>query len=359
MKILVIMKRFGANKDMVLQNFGRQISLFEPLARKHKIDFFCPDYKKHEDRNVKKNNINFFIRPYSILNHFRFLCTLNLLIKKNNYDIIVGATDPLLGILGYIYSKKFKIKHIYDMQDEYSCYNSYKIPLVRFFDKMAVINSDIVITVSDSLNKKICEFRKKQICTVQNGIDLGLFQKIDKNKSRKSLKLPDGKIIVYTGEISRFKGVDILMQAFRYIKKQMPNSYLLLSGKISDDIKIEQDGVIYRECATRQEVVLALNAADVAVIPNPKNLFSEYCFPYKALEYMAIGLPIVATKIGDISRILIKYKNSLCKPNDIDDLKEKIILRLKNDGSVDYSRDLKKFEWKVLADKLNNIIESL
>ena len=33
------MKRFGTNKDMVLQNFGRQIRLFEPLAKKHKIDF--------------------------------------------------------------------------------------------------------------------------------------------------------------------------------------------------------------------------------------------------------------------------------------------------------------------------------
>ena len=40
MKILVVMKRFGANKDMVMEDFGRQIRLFEKLAKKHEIDFF-------------------------------------------------------------------------------------------------------------------------------------------------------------------------------------------------------------------------------------------------------------------------------------------------------------------------------
>ena len=54
MKLLVVMKRFGANKDMVLDNFGRQIHLFEPLAKKHKIDFFCPDYTKKESKTIIK-----------------------------------------------------------------------------------------------------------------------------------------------------------------------------------------------------------------------------------------------------------------------------------------------------------------
>ena len=44
MKILVIMKRFGANKDMVMEDFGRQIRLFENLVKRHKVDFFCPPW---------------------------------------------------------------------------------------------------------------------------------------------------------------------------------------------------------------------------------------------------------------------------------------------------------------------------
>ena len=33
LKILVLMKRFGAGKDMVMQDFGRQIRLFENIAK--------------------------------------------------------------------------------------------------------------------------------------------------------------------------------------------------------------------------------------------------------------------------------------------------------------------------------------
>ena len=73
MRILVIMKRFGANKDMVMQNFGRQIRLFETLAKKHEIDFLCPDYKKHENKDIIKSGINYYVRPYSILGHFKFV----------------------------------------------------------------------------------------------------------------------------------------------------------------------------------------------------------------------------------------------------------------------------------------------
>ena len=59
MKILVVMKRFGTNKDMVMEDFGRQIRLFENLSKEHEIDFLCMDYKKKENKDVKRNNMNF------------------------------------------------------------------------------------------------------------------------------------------------------------------------------------------------------------------------------------------------------------------------------------------------------------
>ena len=66
MKILVIMKRFGANKDMVMQNFGRQVRMFENLAKKHQIDFLCPDYTRKESKIVEKNGLRFFVVPVSM-----------------------------------------------------------------------------------------------------------------------------------------------------------------------------------------------------------------------------------------------------------------------------------------------------
>ena len=94
MNLLIVMKRFGANKDMVLGNFGRQIRLFEPLAKKHKIDFFCPDYVKKESFEAVKNKIKYIIRPASLLKCISLLKSLNSIVKQEKYDAIVATTDP-------------------------------------------------------------------------------------------------------------------------------------------------------------------------------------------------------------------------------------------------------------------------
>lgn len=355
MKILVLMKRFGAGKDMVMQDFGRQIRLFENVAKAgHQVDFFVPDYRKCERKDMRLNGMNFYIRAYSLLGHFRFMNDLNSLIKKEEYDYIIGTTDPLLGILGFYISKKHGAKYIYDMQDEYSCYSSYKIPFVKWIDRKAVIGSDIVITVSDSLKKLVNYYRKKPTFTIQNGINLSSF-KIKNKKNKKKLGLPDGKIIIYVGEISKFKGVDILVDAFNEAKKSFPNTFLLLSGPVTD-VDIKKEGIIYRKLPLREQVIEALSIADVAVLPNIRNKFSEYCFPYKLSEYMAAGIPIVATEVGDASLILSDFRSSLCKPSDKYDMAAKISKLLLSSAKPDYSKILKNLEWRNLSKKLLKII---
>jgi|TARA_B100001964_G_scaffold200647_1_gene227872 glycosyltransferase involved in cell wall biosynthesis len=357
MKILVIMKRFGAAKDMVMENFGRQIRLFEPLAKKHKIDFVCPDYIKKESKIIKRNGIRFIVSPITLFSAGKFILSLNGLIKKEKYDVIIATTDPLIGIMGYHYSKKFKIPLVYDLQDNFEIYDTYKIPFIGYFDKKIIKKADIVLTVSENLKKYASKFRSKKSYVIQNGVDLNFFRTIDKNKSRKKLKLPlDIKIIVYIGYLRNLKGFDIMIDALHKVMEKHPNTYLLLSGQIGKGIDINQKNVIYRKFTNRQDVVSGINAADVAILPNPDNNFARYCFPYKIVEYMACNAPIVATDVGDVSLLLRKYKGSLCKPDDSEDLANKIISKLKENKRVDYSKDMRNFTWEKLAKKLDKII---
>lgn len=357
MKILVIMKRFGANKDMVMQDFGRQIRLFEQLAKKHIIHFLCPDYKKKESKIISRNRIKYIVMPASFLSLISFYNSLESLAKKEKYDAIIATTDPLIGILGYYFSKKHKIPFAYDLQDNFESYGAYKLPFVRYFDRRAVKNADIVFAVSESLKNLVSKFRKKPTYVIQNGIDLSLFKKIDKKNVRKKLSLPlNGRIIVYVGEISKAKGAAVMLDAFEIVRKKVPDAYLLLSGEVQKGISIKRTNIIFEKFPQRENIVSALNASDVALIPNLESPFSKYCFPYKALEYMAMGLPIVATDMGDVSLLLKKYKGSLCKPNNAYDMAEKIISKLEKPGNVDYSSDVKSLKWKVLADKLDGAI---
>jgi len=354
------MKRFGANKDMVMEDFGRQIRLFEQLAAKHKIDFFCPDYIKKETKVIKRNGIRYIIRPVSIFLLVPLYNSLRKLIKKEEYDIIIASSDPLIGIIGHYFSKKFKIPLAYDLQDNFEIYDTYKIPFVGYLDKQVIKNAHIVFTVSISLKEYISRLRKKPTYIIQNGVDLSLFRKANKKIARKKLGLPlNGKIIVYIGEISKLKGAPIMLDAFEKVKKRLPQTYLLLSGFVQKDLNIKRPNIIIKELPKRWDVVNALNASDVALLPNFDNSFSKYCFPYKVMEYMAVDLPIVATSISDMKMLFSKAKNSLCKPNDPEDMAKCIIANLNSKQTVSYKKDIKEYSWKNLAKKIEKAINSL
>lgn len=357
MRILVLMKRFGANKDMPVQDFGRQIRLFENL-KEHEIDFLCVDFKKDEPKKISRNGIDYYIEPLSLFNFNKFLKKLNCLIKTENYDLVVASTSPIIGIIAHYYSKKYKIPMMYDLQDSFAAYDEYNVPFISTIDKQIIKNADSVVCVSESLRKKISGFRKKPAYVIQNGIDKNLFKQIDRNSARKKLKLPlKSKIIVYIGHLEKLKGADILLDSFNKVRGFYPDACLLLSGKIEKGIDIRQKNIIFREFPKRKDIVLAINSADAAVIPNTKNEFSKYCFPYKLAEYMACNVSIVATDIGDVSLMLKKYPGSLCRP-DAYDMATKIIGKLKEYKRVDYAKELKVLDWKDLSMKLSNIIKA-
>lgn len=363
MKILVLMKRFSTNKDLVMQNFGRQVRLFEHIKKfGHDVDFFCMDFKKFESKKIRNKNINYYIEPFSPAKFNFFLKRLDMLLKNNKYDIIVASTSPLLGIMGYFYSKKYKIKVIYELQDSFDIYDEYKIPFVKHLDRFVTKKADIVICVSNTLMKRIKKFRSKPTYVIENGIERNLFRPIKKETARKKMHLPlKARIIVHVGLLARIKGYDIMIDSFKNIMKRYPDTFLLLSGEIykhDKSINLKQKNIIFRKFPKREDVVLGINASDVAILPNPKNAFTEYSFPYKAVEYMACNVPIVATRIGDVAMLLKKYKGSLCEPN-AEDMSKKIMDKLEKNKRVDYSRDVKRFDWKILAEKLNNILASV
>jgi len=361
MKILVLTSRYTATRDIIGEDFGRQTRLFEALKKfKHNIHFFCADYRQFEKRNTILHGIRVFIRPFGIFYFFDFISKLKEIVKKEKYDLIIGTSDPLWGTIGYFISKKYKIKFLYDLHDNYEVYATYKIPFFKYLDRFIIKNSGIITTVSYSLKNKIKNIRQKNVFVIQNGVDIDLFKSLNKKYCRKKLRLPlNSKIIAYTGSLQKSLGVQILINIFEKLRKDTPKIKLVLVGRLSANKKerldIKKKDIIYFDALKQKDVVLVINAADVVVIPSPSNEFTKYCFPYKCVEYMACNTPIASTSLGDVKLMLKDYKDSLCKPNSEDELYKKIKVQL-NKGKIDYRKKLKNNTWDSVALKLHNII---
>ena len=360
MKILVLTSRYTATRDIIVEDFGRQIRLFSSLKKLgHDIYFFVADYKKNENKNLKLHGINVMIRPFGIFSFLSFIFGLRRLVKAKKYDFLISTSDPLWGILGSMILYKTKTDFVYDWHDNYETYKSYGIPFFARIDEVSMKKADIVLAVSNALKGKLSRERKHDIFVVQNGVDMDLFKPMGKMKCRQELGLPENaKIIVYAGSIQQRQGVDLLVNAFNELGKEIENLKLVVAGRFVEGqqgkINLDQEGIIHLSLS-QEKVAKLINAADVAVVPNRDDEFTRYCFPYKVVEYMACNTPIVATNLGDVGLLLKGFKDSLCKPDDEDDMCKKIKIQLKK-GKIDYRKRLKDFTWDSIAYKFHNIL---
>jgi glycosyltransferase involved in cell wall biosynthesis len=189
---------------------------------------------------------------------------------------------------------------------------------IKTFHKKIWQKAKALIVLTSFIKKRLIEVGVKEdkILVAPDGVDLEKFKiQNSKFKIREKLGLPqDKKIITYSGSFYLYdwKGIDILLEAVKFFEKDW---LLILVGGNKNEIeeikkKYNLDKVLLIERKPHSEIPYYLKAADVLVIPNKKgDQFSEeYTSPLKLFEYMASGVPIVASDLPSIREILYEEK---------------------------------------------------
>jgi len=164
----------------------------------------------------------------------------------------------------------------------------------------------------------------KRIMLAPNAVDLDRFHiGLSRSECRQRLGLPlDRKIVGYIGKFRTYdieKGIPELVRSMGVLVHSIdPPPILLCVGgpldRVSSYLEIgAASGVApelmrFEDFRPRAEVALWMKACDVCTIPFPSTVehFAKYASPMKAFEYMAAGVPIVATDIPALSEILTR-----------------------------------------------------
>jgi glycosyltransferase involved in cell wall biosynthesis len=132
----------------------------------------------------------------------------------------------------------------------------------------------------------------------------------------------DGTFVVgFLGSLKPWHGVQDLLRAFVLLYRRSPSCRLLIVGDGPLRPAVEQvcrserlAGVVQLTGEVDYARVPGLLARmDVAVAPYPR-LSNFYFSPLKMYEYMAAGVPIVASAIGQITEVLSHRKTALLHP---------------------------------------------
>jgi glycosyltransferase involved in cell wall biosynthesis len=175
----------------------------------------------------------------------------------------------------------------------------------------------------------------------------------------------DGRrfLVSYLGTMGPQDGVDLFVEAAHTVSAALPGQvrFAVMGGgnqvealrQLAADRGLE-DAIEFTGRIPDDQVRRTLAGTDVAVSPDPANDFNEYCTMNKTLEYMAMGVPIVAFDLEE-TRFSAGEAAAYAPPNDPQALGRTIVELLDDEkrraamGRIGRERITGPLSWQVSA----------
>jgi len=307
--------------------------------------------------NIKKHKLAILQIPFFLINQ---ACALKTAIKSYKIDIVNSHWMVPQGLSTAFIKTQCGFKHIHTIHAA-GLFALRRWPFGKQLARLITKRSDAIFCVS-SYNKEMLEDlvkRSVQVDILPMGIHTDFYHNdFDLPDTRNQLGLPNGKVILYIGKLSEKKGVTFLLRAFKTVLEEWPNSTLVIvgTGDLEDSLKIEakslgiSGNIIFSGWQGKTNVKKYLAASDMVIIPSIIDSKGETeGLPVVLLEALASGKPVVATRVGGATDIIIEGENGfLVKPEKVQDLVLKIGEVLDLDTEVlskNAISSAQKFDW--------------
>lgn len=295
---------------------------------------------------------------------------------KEPYDLFHIHSVPDFEVFSALIPRLMSAKVILDIHDivpEFyaSKFKASKDSLVFkalvLVEKLSIAFSHHVIIANHIWEKRLSRSVCQEKCSVYlNYPDPALFHPRETTKDAKKL------VFMYPGTLSWHQGLDIALRAFALAKTELPSAEFHIIGNGHEKNKLVnlakslgiEDKVIFKDFVPIEEVLDLMAKADVGVVPKRNDSFGGEAFSTKIFEFMALGIPVIASATRIDSFYFSESVLEFFEPENERDLASTMVRLAKSEEHrralsqtalrfmTQYSWDTKEQEYLDLADGL-------
>ncbi|RMF96161.1 MAG: glycosyltransferase family 1 protein [Candidatus Schekmanbacteria bacterium] len=290
---------------------------------------------------------------YNLINNKEENCDNNIFIdiekckrcKFPSFPAIKGFLDVYLGL-----DKRgdlFRLLNIQEILASGAFSSAYPKKASR------LISNASQIIVYNEMTKSLLAGINRNINVFPSGVDTKRFKPLERQKSKK-------KVILMPGRISfKPKGFHIMEEVCRMLLKEREDFLFLCTA--DEDMVIKKyespldNHIVFLNWVDQSKLHIVYNFADICVVP------STWYEPFgiTAVEAMACGKPVVASRAGGLAGIVKNEETGfLVEPSNIDGFYKAVKTLLDDDdmriqmGKYGRRRAEESYDWSVIIDNM-------
>lgn len=360
MRILFLCKRQYTGRDLLKDRYGRLYELPVALAaRGHAVTVIASSYRRRgpldrDERGVRWCSRDVLPWPPAVLAAWQQAG------HSAKPDVVVASSDAMHLVAGSHFAHRLGVPVVLDLYDDYEAFGLTCLPGLRAALRASCVRADAVLAVSGSLATMLPArgVDPRRLHVLGNGVPDGFAVDIDKAAARRRLGLPlDVPLIGTAGALTFARGIGDLLSAAERLRAQHADVRLAVAGPRDGALtKALPEGTIDLGHLAHADVPVMLRALDVGVVCNRDGAFARACHPMKLVEMAAIGTPVVAADIGEVSLLLADRPDALYPTGDAIALAARIAGQLAQPRPLD-PRLAK--TWPELAGSLESVLRKV
>jgi len=241
--------------------------------------------------------------------------------SDRKFDAVVLLAVPTYGIQTIALVKIFGVPVVFRALDvSHKIRNNIFSDGIRQIERFIYKRADLVLgnnpamtAYCASLGNRVA--RHKASATVFAPLDLEHFRAAKPDAGlRSALGIePEDRVITYMGSFFYFSGLEEVIKAFANASNSglADGCKLLLIGGGEQDGELRtlvanlglSDAVIFTGFVDYQALPRYLDLTTVAINPLRKSLVTDTALPHKVLQYLAMGLPVVSSRLDGLRQV--------------------------------------------------------